>query len=264
MPAPNRRTLTVVFARSVTSGSPDLMEVSVVPLAEPSAPPLDVVLVGGPVNKTVLLGGETNPVSFQLVPSDHPQLGSRVTYRIGWRLRELGRQTTRDFVMPDADVNFADLDDLGAVLGGETYVQWSDRGVPNGVAALNSLGQVVDSSGTPVASGDGDNLAGSLTASGGIEKVTTPATSTQPASHDFRLVAGVAGRKWTGLVVPASGNFGLVDHGLGTTDVVVAVYRVSDRMPVAVTARPNADGDTVALAFDSPPAQGEYRAVVIG
>ena len=259
-----KRTLTLTFDRSITAGKPDTVEVSVVPLAEPEAQAPDTLLIGGPQTKTLLLANQTNSLTFQLVPTDHPQLQERVLYRIGWRQRYLGRQTTHDFVMPDTDINFADLADLGNILGGETYVQWTDRGAPGGVAALNSLGQVVDASGTPIISDDGDNLASSLTASGGIQKTTTPATETTPAVHDFSLQPGAAGRKWSGDVTPASGNFGTITHGLGTTDILAAVYRISDRMPIEAVIHPNADGNTVSIQFSSPPGPGQYRAVIIG
>lgn len=258
-----RRTLTVTFERSITAGIPNTMEIVVIPLSEPDAPELNVSLVGGPQSQTVVLANAANHVTFELVPTDSPFLDQRVIYRIGWRERFLGRQYTYDFAMPDADVNFADLDDLEAILVGTTYVQWSDRGQPNGVAGLNSLGQVVDADNNPIAA-DGPSLAQAVTASQGVQRVTVTDPDDGAVSYDFRLTPGVAGRKWAGLVIPASGNFGVIDHGLGTTDVVVTVYRVSDRMPMSVTARPNADGDTVAIEFPSPPVTGQYRAVVIG
>lgn len=257
-----RRTLTVTFERSITAGVPNEMEIVVIPLSEPGAPEADLSLVGGPQSQTIVLANANNYVEFRLVPTDSPQLDQRVLYRIGWRERFLGRQYTRDFTMPDTDVNFADLDELGAVLGGTTYLQWTDRGTPGGVAGLNSLGQVIDSDGNPVTA-DGPSLAQAVTASQGVQRVTVT-NEDDSVSYDFRLAPGVAGRKWAGPVIPASGNFGVIDHGLGTTDVLVQVYRVSDRQPITVTARPNLDGDTVSLEFTSPPASGQYRAVVIG
>ena len=52
--------------------------------------------------------------------------------------------------MPDFDCDYDDLELLGNVIGGETYLQWTDRLRPGGVAALNDTGQVVDSEGRPV------------------------------------------------------------------------------------------------------------------
>ncbi|QAY10034.1 hypothetical protein PBI_FLABSLAB_240 [Mycobacterium phage Flabslab] len=146
------RALRVNFERSVTAGKPDIMEVVVVPLTEPNAPNNNATLVGGPWPEEVLLTNEKNTVVFNLVPTDHPDLTQRVTYRIAWRKGYMGRQTSADFVMPDFDVDYDDLKDLGNIIGGETYVQWTDRGRAGGVAALNSSGQVVDADGNVVGS----------------------------------------------------------------------------------------------------------------
>lgn len=258
---PNRRRLTITFQRSITAGRPNTMEVTVLPLTSPSSPALDGTLVGGPQTQTILLGNAANPVFFDLVPSDHPELAARVLYRIGWRERYLGRQYTHDFVMPDADVDFDDLDSLEAILGGETYVQWTDVGTPGGVAGINELGQVLDGDGNPVLGGASSSVQ-NLTASDGITKVEV--TDDGVTTFDLRLDPGRGVRKWTGPVLPGSGNFGSISHDLNTIDVLVQVYRVSDRMPIPVTARPNLDGTTIAVEFTSPPTSGQYRAVVIG
>jgi hypothetical protein len=259
-----RRTLTINFERSITAGVPNSMEIVVIPLSEPNAPALDGSLVGGPQTQVIVLANATTPVTFSLVPTDSPFLDQRVVYRIAWRERFMGRQYTHDFVMPDANVNFADLDDLGAVLGGVTYLQQTDRSVPGGVAGLNNLGQVIDADGNPIIGTTGGASAQNFTASGGILKVTT--TVNGQTSYDFRLdpTAAVV-RKWTGLVLPASGNFGTISHGLGTTGVVVSVRDTVSRLVVtsAVT-RPNLDGNTIAVEFASPPLSGQYTATVIG
>lgn len=258
-----RRTLTINFERSITAGVPNTMEVSISPLAEPSAPGENVTLVGGTQTRVVLLGDEVTPVSFDLVPSDNPGLSGRVLYRIAWRERYLGRQFVKDFVMPDFDVAFADLEDLGAVIGGETYLQWSDRGNPGGVAALNSLGQVVDGDGVPV--GDPTtNLMSSLTAGDGLLLTEGAAQDGYP-TYEFAVDRQTVVRRWSGPVIPASGNFGVVEHGLGTTEVQATFRRADTRDSVTpVLWRPNQDGNTLAVAFGSPPGQGEYWAVVVG
>lgn len=258
-----RRTLTVSFQRSITAGTPNTMEVSVAPLAEPSSPGSDVTLVGGTQTQVVLLGNEVTPVEFDLVPSDAPGLAGRLLYRIAWRERYLGRQFVRDFVMPDADVSFSDLEDLGQVIGGETYVQWSDRGQPGGVAALNSLGQVLDGDGVPV--GDPTaNLLASLTGGDGVTITETPSGDGYP-TYELAVDRGAVPRRWSGPVIPASGNFGVVDHGLGTTEVVAQFRRTSTRDSVTpVVWKPNLDGDTIGVMFAAPPQQGEYWAVVVG
>ena len=147
-----KRALTINFERSVVSGVAEEVEVVVAPLATPSAPNQNVTLIDGPSRQTIVLANEVNPVIFYLTPTDHPDLTQRVTYRVAWRKTYMGRQFTHDFVMPDFDVDFDDLSDLGNIIGGETYLQWTDRGVPGGVAALNNQGQVVDADGNIVGS----------------------------------------------------------------------------------------------------------------
>ena len=144
------RALTINFQRSVTGTTPNVMEVAVAPLMEPNAPAGDATLVGGTVSQDVLLGNANNPVVFNLVPTDYPDLTTRVTYRIAWREKYMGRQFTKDFVMPDFDVAFDDLENLGNIIGGQSYLQWTDRSHPGGVAGLNDAGQVIDSEGNPV------------------------------------------------------------------------------------------------------------------
>lgn len=256
-----RRTLTVNFERSITAGVPNTMEVAVTPLSEPNAPEIDLSLVGGTQVQLIVLTNQTNPVSFDLVPTDSPALDQRVIYRIAWRERFMGKQYTHDFVMPDADTNFADLDNLGNLLGGETYVQWAERGAPNGVAALNALGQVVDADGNPVLAGQGAD-ANNFTASHGIVKVTTQVDGQN--AYDFQLAPGSMIRKWVGAVLPASGNFGSISHGLGTQHVLVQVFDTASRFPVDVVYRPNLDGNTVSVEFPAPPTLNEYTAIVIG
>ncbi len=258
-----RRTLTINFERSITADIPNTMEVVIVPLSEPGAPELDTSLVGGTQTQHILLANTTNPVAFQLVPTDSPQLDQRVLYRIAWRERFLGRQYTHDFVMPDTNVNFADLDDLGAVLGGTTYVQWTDRGMPNGVAGLNSMGQVIDADGNPIIGASGAASAQSFTASAGVVKVTGDDEDGN-TTYDFRLDTAVAARRWNGPVLPASGNFGTINHNLGTQHVIAVVRSAATRMPVDATIRPNLDGNTISVEFASPPVSGQYVAVVIG
>ena len=158
----HKRTLTINFQRSITAGVPNTMEVAVAPLNEPSAPAPNATLVGGTQTQSILLANGVNSVSFQLVPTDHPELTSRVTYRVAWRERYMGRQYTQDIVMPDFNVDFDDLQVLGNIIGTTSYLQWSDRSHPNGVAGLNSQGQVIDATGHPVglAAAQGSELRG--------------------------------------------------------------------------------------------------------
>lgn len=111
-----KRTLTVQFSRAITSDYPGTMEVSVIPLSTAGNSTTNAVFVGGPQVKTVLLANEVNSVTFDLVPSEDPDLDTVLTYRIAWRDRYLGRQYTTDFTMPDQDVEFADLGSLGNII----------------------------------------------------------------------------------------------------------------------------------------------------
>lgn len=91
--------------------------------------------------------------------------GQRVhLVRIAWREKYMGRQYTQDFVMPDYDCDYDDLQDLGNIIGGETYVQWPDRSRPGGVAGLNDVGQVIDAFGSWMRSRHGGCPSGALIA----------------------------------------------------------------------------------------------------
>lgn len=147
--------LTFNFDRAVTWSNgqqvPELMEVAVIPLANPSYPDQGTY-VGGLQTQTVLLTNTTNSVSFNLVPSYAAGLTEPVLYRAEWRQGGVtGRTTSQDFAMPGQDVAWDQLDLLGDYVDGTNYVQQTQVGVASGVAALNSSGEVVDATGTPVA-----------------------------------------------------------------------------------------------------------------
>lgn len=155
MPAPTilKRNLTFHFPRSVsvTNQRPQAMEVIIVPLSDPSGPDQGTY-VGGLQTQSVLLDDDDNTLTFMLVPTASPDLVAPVTYRVAWREGGiLGRTVTYDFAMPDADVRFDELAELGQIVGGETYLQQSDLGVPGRVAKLNDDGVPVDSDGHPAA-----------------------------------------------------------------------------------------------------------------
>jgi hypothetical protein len=116
-----KRTLTVRFGRAVTADVPNTMVVTVTPLATASDLLSNVTFVGGPQTRTVLLANEVNVVSFSLVPSTAAGLTEPMPYRIAWRERTGGRQETHDFLMPDHDVEFADLGGGGGLSGGGGY-----------------------------------------------------------------------------------------------------------------------------------------------
>ena len=155
MPAPTilKRSLTFHFPRAVSIAKqiPQTIEVIVTPLSDPSAPDQGTY-VGGLQKQSVLLDDDDNVLVFQLVPTASPDLLAPVLYRAAWREGGvIGRTFTYDFAMPDADVRFDELAELGQIIGGETYLQQSDLGVPGRVAKLNDDGVPVDSDGNPAA-----------------------------------------------------------------------------------------------------------------
>ena len=148
-------TLTFNFSRAVTwlndQQVPQLMEVCVIPLANPSFPDQGTY-VGGLQSQTVLLNDSINRVQFNLVPSYAAGLSEPVLYRAEWRQGGISGQTySQDFSMPAENVSWDQLESLGSYVTGVNYVQQSQVGVAQGVAALNAGGHVVDASGTPVA-----------------------------------------------------------------------------------------------------------------
>lgn len=167
MPAPTilKRNLEFHFPRavSVTNQVPQSLDIIIIPLSDPSAPDQGTY-VGGLQKQTVILDDDDNVVVFQLVPTNSSELLAPVTYRAAWREGGVvGRTYTYDFAMPDADVRFDELQELGQIIGGETYLQQADLGVPGRVAKLNEDGVPVDSDGHPAAGAAAlDSLATSL------------------------------------------------------------------------------------------------------
>lgn len=153
-----KRRLTVSFKKSVgttATMNPEVVEVVVIPITAPSSNLDNYTLVGGKQVQKISLTQSTNNAYFDLVPTDDPGLSERILYRIGWRTQFLGKTYTEDFAMPNFDVNFADLHDLGEIVPSETYLQQADLGVAGRVAKLNEDGQVVNAFGTPI-TGQGD------------------------------------------------------------------------------------------------------------
>lgn len=148
-------TLTFNFSRAVTWSNdqqvPQLMEVCVIPLANPSFPDQGTY-VGGLQSQTVVLNDSINSIQFNLVPSYAAGLSEPVLYRAEWRQGGISGQTySQDFAMPAENVSWDQLESLGSYVTGVNYVQQSQVGVAQGVAALNAGGHVVDATGTPVA-----------------------------------------------------------------------------------------------------------------
>ncbi|WP_065286704.1 hypothetical protein [Mycolicibacter kumamotonensis] len=161
------RNLTIPFARSVTfpDQAPITLEVVVIAVGSPSSPIAGATFVQPAGVQKVLLAQDTT-VTFQLIPSHLAGLTEPVTYRIEWREGGItGRTVHYDFAMPDQDVNFYDLTDLGNIIDGENYLQQADLGVPGRVARLDNAGNVLDGAGNRMAStGSLDTLKGQLTA----------------------------------------------------------------------------------------------------
>jgi hypothetical protein len=150
------RALTFKFAQSVSlsTGRPDIMEVAIIPLDDASSATSGATFAGGLKSNTIELSQPLNILVFDLIPSYSPGLQSPIQYRVMWRAGITSRTYTYDFSMPDADLDWEQLAaGIGNVIDGEAYLQITDLGIPGRVARLNSSGQVVDSSGVPVATG---------------------------------------------------------------------------------------------------------------
>lgn len=161
-----KRTLTINFQRSISSATqkPEEVEVVLVPLSDPSSNSDNATLVGGPQRQRVLLSQANNPVRFDVVPSDNPNLDARVIYRLAYRIGQFtGVTKSQDFAMPDLDCDWDSIvsGDLGEVIGKEVYLQQTDRGTR--VAALDLNGYVLDGNGNRVTgSGDAAIVQGNL------------------------------------------------------------------------------------------------------
>lgn len=112
----DKRTLTFVFERSVDASIPETIEVTVSPLVTTVNSAEGTVVFGGAQTRVVLLANDTVSVSFDLIPSEHPDLDEVITYRVAWRERYGRHQYTSDFTMPDQDISFSALAGLGRIL----------------------------------------------------------------------------------------------------------------------------------------------------
>lgn len=145
------RTLTFQFDRVLSADgvTPEEWEVTVVPLGSPlDGTTPNATLVGNAVKRSIVLSAATNTVVFNVVPSDSPGLTVTQWYRAGWRPKFFGKMTVKDFTMPDADVTFNQLQDLGAIIGSEVYLRQADIGTH--VSGLDSQGFVLDGHGQRV------------------------------------------------------------------------------------------------------------------
>ena len=144
--------LTFNFKRSIASqyNKGDRLEVVVTPLDTASSPDANQTYVEQKQVQRVTIRNEVTPVYFDLTPTYDEGLTEPIFYRIAWRVGTLGRIYEQDFSMPDRDVDFDDLADLGHIIDGEDYLREEDLGVPGRVARLNNEGNVVDGNGVEI------------------------------------------------------------------------------------------------------------------
>lgn len=153
-----KRTLTIHFHRAITDPKMETLEVVVTPLATANHPERDKTVLGLKQTRKVTLREPVTVVTFELTPSYQTGLDQPILYRIAWRRGSFGRIESHEFSMPDQNVDFDDLFDLGNVITGEDYLKQDDLGVPGGVARLNEDGNVIDANGQVILSGDTTDL----------------------------------------------------------------------------------------------------------
>lgn len=153
-----KRQLTIHFHRAVTDPKLETLEVVVTPLASANHPDNDQTILGLKQTRKVTLREPVTTVAFELTPTHQIGLDRPIMYRIAWRRGSFGRIESREFSMPDQNVDFDDLFDLGHIISGENYLTNDDLGVPGRVAQLNEAGQVIDANGNIILSGDTTDL----------------------------------------------------------------------------------------------------------
>lgn len=145
-----KRALTVRFERSVSGdGTPDTLEIVLTPLISSVATTDDSVLVGGRQSRKIVLDTMAT-VRFDVIPSYSTELSDPVHYRLSWRNKYMGKITSQDFIMPNQDVRFEDLGNLGSLISSESYLWTSDLGKPGRVAQLDEDGDLLDGSGNKI------------------------------------------------------------------------------------------------------------------
>lgn len=149
------RALTFRFAQSVsdTTGQPDVLQISLTPLNDAWSNVSGATFVGGVRTAEVRLSDPLNTITFNLIPSFSPGLTAPIMYRVIWRANVVSRTFNYDFSMPDADLFFDQLDQLGNIIDGTTYLQHTDLGIAGRVARLNNAGIPETAGGDPVATG---------------------------------------------------------------------------------------------------------------
>lgn len=149
-----KRQLTIHFHKAVTDPKLEELEVVITPLATANHPENNQTILGLKQTRRITLREPVTPVVFELTPTYQIGLDQPILYRIAWRRGSFGRIESREFAMPDKNVDFDDLFDLGHIIDGENYLTQEDIGVPGGVARLNEAGQVLDANGNIILSGN--------------------------------------------------------------------------------------------------------------
>jgi hypothetical protein len=145
------RALTFNFSPSInaSTGLPDILDISVIPLSSASSNGAGATFAGGVRSNQIELSQPINSWTVNLIPSNLAGLTDPINYRVLYRTGVLGPATTLDFSMLDQDIDFETLiSDTANIISGEVYLQQSDLGVPGRVARLDSSGNVLDSEGT--------------------------------------------------------------------------------------------------------------------
>ena len=153
-----KRTLTIHFHRAITDPKAETLEVVVTPLSTANNPERDKTILGLKQVRKVTLREPVTTVTFEMTPTHENGLGQIIPYRIAWRRGSFGRIESYEFSMPNKNVDFDDLFDLGQIVTGENYLSRDDMGVAGGVARLNEDGQVLDANGNIILSGDTTDL----------------------------------------------------------------------------------------------------------
>ena len=257
------RSLTFHFPRSVSfpDEKPDVLQVTVMPLGSPSAPGQNLTFVDPLSSQEVVLSGADNTATFNLLPSYWSGLTEPVLYRAQWRTGITGRTFSADFAMPDNDIAYADLADLGNIIDGQNYLTQDDLGVANRVARLDAQGRVVDADGHVMATdtsvsdlttaladevtariaADADNAAAAQDA---LEAEITATTSALEAYADNAVTATEAliGQEHAGRISS--------DDALGVRIDGVAsdLSDLTDTTTTALAGKADLDGGTVSFA----------------
>lgn len=133
---------------NTATGLPEIMDIALQALGSAADPTAGATFAGGVKSAQIELSGPVNSVVFELIPSYSPGLTTPLQYRVMWRAGVMGRTDTFDFVMPDEDLSWEELQgNVSNIIGGAAYLQQTDLGVAGRVARLDEDGNVIDAAG---------------------------------------------------------------------------------------------------------------------